>query len=128
MSYADDFAEMLLDTLTVEGLTPPAIDPNTGVPSGTGTVRAILTQPASDQDVSPSRRFRAEVNNGVFGALPVSICYTNYFVPPTTGPGETLVYRVNGRYRPLMRQGPPQDIAGQHALMELELGAPESSR
>ena len=128
MSYVDDFTEMLLDVLTVEGLTAPAIDQNTGVPSGTGTVRAILTQPASDQDVSPSRRFRAEVNNGVFGALPVSICYTNYFTPPVTGPNETLVYRVNGRYRPLMRQGPPQDIGGQHALMELELGAPENSR
>ena len=116
------------DALTVEGLTAATIDPNTGVPSGTGTVRLILTQPASDQDVSPSRRFRAEMNNGVFGTLPVSICYTTYFTPPVTGPSETLVYRVNGRYRPLMRQGPPQDIGGQHALMELELGSPENSR
>ena len=116
------------DVLTVEGLTAATIDQNTGVPSGTGTVRAILTQPCSDQDVSPSRRFRAEVNNGVFGALPVSICYTNYFTPPVTGPNETLVYRVNGRYRPLMRQGPPQDIGAQRTLMELELGSPEQNR
>ena len=128
MSYVDDFTEFLLDVLTVEGLTAAMIDPNTGVPSGTGTVRLILTQPCSDQDVSPSRRFRAEMNNGVFGTLPVSICYTTYFQPPVTGPNETLVYRVNGRYRPLMRQGPPQDIGAQKTLMELELGSPENSR
>ena len=135
-SILDGMKDLLKDTLTVEAQGQPTTDPNTGVPSGPPPDPRLLIPPpghvgpwmCSDQDVSPSRRFRGEINSGTPGSLPISICYTAWFQLPALAPGETLVYRVNGRYRPLMRQGPPQDIGAQKGLMELELGAPESGR
>ena len=114
---------LLKDTLTVKGFSPGTEDA-TGVPIGLGDTRVLISQPCSDQDVSPSRRFRGEITSGVQGSLPTSICYTAYFKLPALFPGETLVYEVNGRRRPLMRQGPGQDAGGQHLVTEIELGAP----
>ena len=116
------------DVLTVEGLTAATIDQNTGVPSGTGTVRSILTQPCSDQDITPGRRAQFEIANGVSGTMPASICKTAYFKLPPLQPNETLVYRVNSRFRALLRQGPPVDIGGQHQIMDLILGPAEDGR
>ena len=128
MSYVDDFTDMMLDVLTVEGLTAATVDQNTGVPSGAGTVRLILTQPCSDQDLTPGRRAQFEIANGVNGTMPASICKTAYFKLPPLQPNETLVYRVNSRFRGLLRQGPPADIGGQHQIMDLILGPAEDGR
>lgn len=124
VSYADDFADLMLDTLTIEVFDLGPLDPATGVPTGPGTARVLLTQRCADEDASPSRRFRAEVNNGIPASLPISICYTAYAKLPVMGAGESLVVKVNGRHRPLLRAGPPQDIGAQKQIWELELGAP----
>ena len=87
-AFADDFADMMLDTLTFEIFNPGPEDPGTGVPLGAGTTRLVLTQPCADQDASPSRRFRAEINNGIPGNLPISICYSAYAQLPALGAGE----------------------------------------
>ena len=123
-AFADDFADMMLDTLTFEIFNPGPEDPGTGVPLGAGTTTLVLTQPCADEDVSPSKRFRVEINNGIPANLPISIAYTAYAQLPTLGAGESFVVRVNGKHRPLMRAGPPQDIGAQKLLWELELGAP----
>lgn len=120
------FQELFKDTLTVKVLTAGPVDPNTDAPTGAGTSVLIISQLGSDQDVLPGKRFRNEINSGVQGTPPVSIFLTPYFQLPALQPGQVFQYEVNGRVRPLMRQGPPQDAAGQGLLMELELGAPQS--
>ena len=124
VSYADDFADLMLDVLTIEVFDLGPTDPATGVPTGPGTTKLLLTQPCSDQDTSPSRRFRGEINNGIPATLPISICYTAYAKLPAIALGESLVVKVNNRRRPLLRAGPPQDIGAQRMFMELELGVP----
>lgn len=114
---------LLKDTLTVERLTPAPTDPNTGLPTGQpGTVETLLTQPASDQDVSARVRM-LEIVNGVSGSLGVSRCFTAWFPWPDAEGGEIII-RVNGAERPLMKQGPPREIGGQHAIYEMWLGPP----
>ena len=117
----------LKDTLTLEGLTPAIPDQNTGVPSGVGTVRLLLSQPCSDQDPSPNKRAQFELANGVSGQPITSVCYA-HAQPYTLNAGETLVLRINGRFRPMLRQGPPADMGGQHLIWEIALGPPEDGR
>lgn len=113
---------MLRDTLTVEIVSEGHPDPLTGA-GEERTVREVVRQPCSDQDASLKSRTPAIVA-GVSGALPVSLCYTRWFPWPDVSVDDTLVVRVNGRARPLMKQGPPVDIGGQHGMMLLELGSP----
>ena len=117
------FAQLFKDQLTVTGFSPGPEDA-TGVPIGSGVTRALVSQMGSDEDVMPSKRFQGQINSGVQGSLPVSVFITPYFKLPALLSGETLVYQVNGRTRPLMRQGPGQNAAGQNITTELELGAP----
>ncbi|GGO19526.1 hypothetical protein [Deinococcus humi] len=114
---------LMKDTLTVERLTPAPLDPNTGLPMGGGaTVNVLVTQPASDQDQT-LRSKTAEIVNGVVGSLPVSRCFTAWFPWPDAEGGEIII-RVNGSARPLIKQGPPREIGGQHQIYELWLGSP----
>lgn len=117
-----EFAEFMRDTLTVELLTPGTTDPNTGAGENDTTVE-VVNQPASDQDIDLRARGRYLVD-GVNGALPVSRCYTAWFPWPTVPAGGRLVVKVNGRERPLLRQGPPADSGGQGQLYVLELDKP----
>lgn len=116
---------LMKDTLTVEVTSPPEFDPNTGASLGDGeATTVVLSQPCSDQDLRLIRRAPVVVN-GIPGAPPVSICYTRAFRLPPLPDGERYTYRVNGRVRPLLRQGPPLDVGGQHEVWQLELGPPE---
>ena len=121
---------LMRDTLTIELISPPEFDPNTGASiGGAETTTVILSQPCSDQDVRyKQRRAGVEDINGIPGSPPVSICYTRAYQLPALGDGQLLRYRVNGRVRPMLRQGPPLDVGGQHEVWQLELGAPEGGR
>lgn len=116
--FMDDFTDLMLDTLTVAVLTAGEVDPNTG--AGTVTEQVVVSQPCSDQDLDARTRAQLIVN-GVAGTLPVSRAYTRWFPWPE---GQVTV-RVNGRVRPVLKQGPPTDSGGQGAVYVLELGPPQ---
>ena len=125
MFGAEDFAELeelMRDTFTLEIVTPGASDPLTGA-GEEATVQEVIRQPCSDQDESLRGQSRYIIN-GVNGSIPVSRCYTRHFPWPDTGPGESLIIRVNGRQRDSLRQGPPTDIGGMGEWWMLELSAP----
>lgn len=113
---------MLKDTFTLEIVTPGASDPLTGA-GEEATVREVIRQLCSDSD-EPLRGQNRYITNGITGAIPVSTCYVKWFPWPELAEGESIVIRVNGRIRPLLRQGPPADIGGQHAMYMMELDAP----
>lgn len=117
----------LRDVLVVEVLTPAPLDPLTDTPTGPASTREVTRQPCSDQD-TVFRARTAAIVNGVPGALPVSLCYTAWFPWPPVQAGESVVVRVNSRYRPLMKAGPPVDVAGQGEVYQIELGPPEGER
>lgn len=127
-SILDGMKDLLRDTLTVEAQGQPSVDPNTGVPSGTGTVRLLLTQKGSLQPVRFRQRGNGQITDGVAGSIPSFIFYTAPFTLPTLASNETLVWRVNSTYRSLIRQGGPLDVGGQAGLIELEFSAEESGR
>jgi len=125
--FFDDFADLLKDRLTLEILTPATRDPDTDVPSGPAAVVQVIDQLCSDQDLDARSRAQLIVN-GVAGTVPVSRCFTAWFPWPELPAGAQLIVRVNGRLRPLLKQGPPTDSGGQGGVYVLELGAPEGNR
>lgn len=119
---------LMKDVLTIEVAAPPEFDPNTGATvAGSTGFTVVLSQPCSDQDVRfKQRRVGIEEVNGIPGAPPVSIAYTPAFDLPDLPEGQSYRYKVNGRVRPLLRQGPPLDVGGQHEVWQLEFGSPEA--
>lgn len=120
-----DLTALLRQTLTVDLLTPGQPDPQTGASGGPGTTVNVLTQPCSLQPVRFRQRGGGAIVDGVAGSQPSFICYTAYFAPPAGG---TVEVRVDGVLYPLLKQGVGQDVAGQHGMLQLELGAAEPSR
>jgi hypothetical protein len=125
--FEDDFGELLQDTLTVEIFTPGTEDPLTGAATGGSSV-IYLSQPCADEDVLAGRRAQFKIAGGVAGSIPVSICLTAWFASPVLTSGQSVAYRVNGRYRPLLKQGPPTDMGAQQGAIQLPFGPPESGR
>lgn len=123
--YLDE--RQMKDELAVEIVGLAAEDPDTGVPIGQPQVRTYIVQPCADEDLRIRMRAPAIIN-GVPGNMPVSLCYTRYFPWPEVAEGEAIVVRVNGRWRPLMKSGPPTDVGGQKSVYQLELGPPEEGR
>ena len=119
---------LMHDTLTVEIFTPAPDDPLTGGATGAGSSVTFLSQPCADEDLTATRRVQYQIVNGVAGTIPSSICTTRWFAMPTLTGGQSLAIRVNGSYRPLLRQGPPIDVAGQQKTFQLILGAKEGGR
>jgi hypothetical protein len=122
------FGDFLLDSLTIDILTPATPDVN-GLTTGQGALTRFVTQPCSLQVVRFRRRGGSVTDEGITGTMPSYICYTAWFAPPVLTAAQTVVVRANGLYFPLLDQlVAGADVGGQAGMVELKLGQPERGR
>ena len=115
-------------TLTLDILTLPPPDPNTGASTGAGTSTRVVTQPCSLQVIFYRMRGGGALVDGVNGAPRIYRCYTKAFTVPALPASSVYVWRVDGVYYALENQDVPQTTAGQGGRFQIDFAAPEYGR